>query len=398
MDTTISGEVAVVKSNGPELANASHALDPVLAEHVSEIRRLGKRAIQDVIEIGRRLTVCKEIVGHGNWLSWLEREFGWSQATALNFMHVHELAQTKSANFTDLNLPVSTLYLLAAPSTPEAARTEILERVGAGEQVSSSEVKETIDEAKRADAGTPEIGNGENVTDRNVIRLWDRKTGQESIATVDDVGDADRAGAEADQHDGDGHLDQYDGDNRHHGANVKAEPAEAANTGTGMEPLVAANSADGEPVATSSTASKGVAAPPIGFAGTEHEQNKIEAREPVESTPSIMELWSTAPRDQKQEIVRSERFEVLFSLMSDEQKAEAFDRVVGLQIAQASPVAPSKSNKKLLTNLTGTLYWGITQDDPAAGAQCLKNISTKLAINKRGPKDICFAFVKKGKR
>jgi hypothetical protein len=26
-----------------------------------------------VIEIGRRLTECKEIVGHGYWLSWLDR-------------------------------------------------------------------------------------------------------------------------------------------------------------------------------------------------------------------------------------------------------------------------------------------------------------------------------------
>ena len=237
MDTNISGEVAVLESDAPDLANARHVSDPVLAEHVAEIRRLGKRAIEDVIEIGRRLTECKKIVGHGNWLSWLDREFGWSEATALNFMHVHELAQSTSANFANLNLPVSTLYLLAAPSTPAAVRTEILERIGAGEQMSSFEVKETIAKAKRTKAGTLEINNAENVADRNVIGLSDRKTGQESIATVDDVGDADRAGAEADQHDGDGHLDQFDGDNWHRGANVKAEPAEAANTGIGMEAL-----------------------------------------------------------------------------------------------------------------------------------------------------------------
>jgi Protein of unknown function (DUF3102) len=70
MDTNISGEVAVLESDAPDLANARHVSDPVLAEHVAEI---GKHAIEDVIEIGRRLTERKEIVGHGNWLSWLDR-------------------------------------------------------------------------------------------------------------------------------------------------------------------------------------------------------------------------------------------------------------------------------------------------------------------------------------
>ncbi len=118
MDTNISSATPIVKSDAPDLANARRASDPILAEHVAEIRRLGKRTIEDVMEIGRLLLKCKEIVGHGNWLTWLDQEFGWSEATARNFMRVHELAQSTSVNFADLNLPVSTLYLLAAPSTP----------------------------------------------------------------------------------------------------------------------------------------------------------------------------------------------------------------------------------------------------------------------------------------
>jgi hypothetical protein len=47
-----------------------------LAEHSQEIRALGKRAIRDIIKIGKRLTEAKGIAGHGNWLPWLEREFG----------------------------------------------------------------------------------------------------------------------------------------------------------------------------------------------------------------------------------------------------------------------------------------------------------------------------------
>ena len=40
--------------------------DDVLAERAAEIRRLGKCVIADIIEIGRRLTECQGIVGHGN--------------------------------------------------------------------------------------------------------------------------------------------------------------------------------------------------------------------------------------------------------------------------------------------------------------------------------------------
>jgi hypothetical protein len=118
----------------------------ILAKHAAAIRRLGKRVVADVIEIGRLLTECKRICGHGNWLPWLDREFGWTDDTALNFMRVHELS--KSRKFRDLSLPLSGLYLLAAPSTPQEARDEIIERAQAGETVPVAEVKRIIEDTK----------------------------------------------------------------------------------------------------------------------------------------------------------------------------------------------------------------------------------------------------------
>jgi len=126
--------------------------NPILAEHAAEIRRLGKRVAEDVIEIGRRLTECKRIAGHGNWLPWLEREFRWTDKTAERFMSVHALAG-KFDNLSDLELPISGLYLLAAPSTPPEARDEIVERAKAGETIPVAEVKRTI--ARRRNVGTP---------------------------------------------------------------------------------------------------------------------------------------------------------------------------------------------------------------------------------------------------
>ena len=87
-----------------------------LVEHVEAIRAVGKRVLSDVVEIGRRLTECRRIVGHGKWLAWLEHEFRWSQQTAARFMQVFEFAG-KVSKLENLELPVSSLYLLTAPST-----------------------------------------------------------------------------------------------------------------------------------------------------------------------------------------------------------------------------------------------------------------------------------------
>jgi DUF3102 family protein len=87
--------------------------------------------VGDALEIGRRLTDAKSKVGHGGWLPWLDREFGWKTRAAENFMAVHELA-AKNANFANLSLPVSGLYLLAAPSTPDEARAKVIEQAKDG--------------------------------------------------------------------------------------------------------------------------------------------------------------------------------------------------------------------------------------------------------------------------
>jgi hypothetical protein len=127
---------------------ASSSQDKRLADHVFEIRRLGKRVINDIIEIGRRLIECREILrelyGHGHWYDWLDKEFGWSKQTALNFVRVYEMS--KCQKFVDFNfdLPASALYLIAAPTTSETVRTEVIERARAGEKVFVADVKKAI--------------------------------------------------------------------------------------------------------------------------------------------------------------------------------------------------------------------------------------------------------------
>ena len=120
---------------------------PVLAEHAAAIRDIAKRVLDDVIEVGQRLTECKALLRHGAWLSWLEREFGWSDDTALNFMRVSEMAKSRTVRDLSL-LPVSGLYLLAKPSTPDGVRDDVLRRAAIGEAPSVAEIRRTIDQAR----------------------------------------------------------------------------------------------------------------------------------------------------------------------------------------------------------------------------------------------------------
>ena len=119
-----------------------------LRAHARVIQRLGRRAIGDIIEIGRRLSDAKKLVGHGKFLTWLAAEFKWEERTAQRFISVWLLA-SKFDNLSDLNLPVSAFYLLAAPSTPDAALEQIAMRTGIGNGLSVAEVKDIIANSRR---------------------------------------------------------------------------------------------------------------------------------------------------------------------------------------------------------------------------------------------------------
>jgi hypothetical protein len=53
----------------------------------------------------------------------IDAEFGWTRMTANRFMNVYE--QFKSNNLLHLDIDVSALYLIAAPSTPPPVRLEV---------------------------------------------------------------------------------------------------------------------------------------------------------------------------------------------------------------------------------------------------------------------------------
>jgi hypothetical protein len=133
------------------VALVPHQTEIELAEHAAVIRALGKRMISDVLEIARRLKDAKRLAGHGGWLPWLDREFGWSEDTAERFMSLNRL-QGQIPQIAEYDLPVSGLYMLAAPNTPDEARDAVIERAQNGEALSLKDVQRMIQEARDKDA------------------------------------------------------------------------------------------------------------------------------------------------------------------------------------------------------------------------------------------------------
>ena len=120
-------------------------LTPEVAEFVQrrtlEIRAFHKRTAESIIQIGLRLEEVKEAVGHGQFLNWLEIEFGWSDQTARNYIHVAE----KFKNFLNLDhYATSALYLLAAPSTPDAVLDKAREMAINGQYISHARAQELL--------------------------------------------------------------------------------------------------------------------------------------------------------------------------------------------------------------------------------------------------------------
>jgi hypothetical protein len=50
--------------------------------------------------------------------------------------------QFKCVNFTHLNITASTLYLIAAPSTPKEVREEVLQRASNGENIGYNKARQ----------------------------------------------------------------------------------------------------------------------------------------------------------------------------------------------------------------------------------------------------------------
>lgn len=122
----------------------------VVQQKTDELKQLLRNAAQNIYDIGGKLADVRDKLQHnkaGGFDGWLAAEFGMSRRTAYNFIGVYE-AFSNRANFAQLNIAASALYLLAAPSTPDEVRDAMLAKAEAGEPVTYGDTRRAIEDAR----------------------------------------------------------------------------------------------------------------------------------------------------------------------------------------------------------------------------------------------------------
>jgi hypothetical protein len=116
--------------------------------------RIRARRAWAVIETGRDLLKAKKLIGHGDFGTWLWTEAGLADHTARRCMRVARWADSLPEGKTDKLslLPTTSLYELAAKSTPEPARAAVFEALEAGERLNIKSVEYYISRADRRGA------------------------------------------------------------------------------------------------------------------------------------------------------------------------------------------------------------------------------------------------------
>lgn len=153
-------KVPSLAANGEELdtltANALQIVPPhemtdeeFLDQAEDEIRRSDKRAVFEILAIGKKLAEIKTRVGHGRYGVFIRDRLWFSERSAQQYVQSYEfLKSAQCADFESLHIDASAIRLLARPSIPNEVRIEALERAAKPEGLSYSELKKLIANAE----------------------------------------------------------------------------------------------------------------------------------------------------------------------------------------------------------------------------------------------------------
>jgi hypothetical protein len=128
-------------------ANMPQALADELRNRAERIRRGLACHTTKVIEIGTELRDAKARLPHGAFLAWAEHEIGISARAAQLYMRASAWIMNRDEKFS--RLPISTIYLLAARTTPEEVADEFARKVAMDAPVTYAGVRERIEAVRQ---------------------------------------------------------------------------------------------------------------------------------------------------------------------------------------------------------------------------------------------------------
>jgi hypothetical protein len=165
------------------------------AQQAEAIRVLAKRTTADIIEIGQRLIAAHTRLHHGDWLPWLDQEFGWSQQTASRFIAVAEAFGDKLLTVSSLNIDAGALFQLASPTTPAIAREAAIEAAEDGTRITKDEADKLIAKATRkaAEDAVAEARAGLGEEKRRAVEDATRQLANDKDALAERLADIERS-------------------------------------------------------------------------------------------------------------------------------------------------------------------------------------------------------------
>ena len=133
-----------------------------LAELASDTKFRLRHSVENTYCVGLNLIEAKKLLGHGKFVSWLKTELNIDRKTAERFINVANMFQGKCdimshLEIAELDIAPTTLYEIAAPSTPTEAREEVLSRALQGEKITVSDAKKIIYQHKILGSEIPNL-------------------------------------------------------------------------------------------------------------------------------------------------------------------------------------------------------------------------------------------------
>ncbi|SRR5579871_89270 len=146
-----------------------NTVSPSIANFLrSQADRIRRSVASSVINIGKDLMSVKRYLPHGLFIMWVEGEIGISARTAQIYMQVAQWAESNSVAVA--HLPLSTLYAISAPSTPNEFAKEILKRIEDGENISAKDIRKELKALRENRANTSNAA-----TDVEITEVKDRR-------------------------------------------------------------------------------------------------------------------------------------------------------------------------------------------------------------------------------
>jgi flagellar biosynthesis GTPase FlhF len=186
-------------SNTPTLLAYQSPFDygelvPPIANQVkAAAERIRSGLLKSIIETGKDLILVKQKLEHGQFGPWLEAEFGWTERTAENYMNVARKFAEKPEIVAIF--PPTALYELAAKSTPDAIRDEIVNEAKAGNVLPVRAIKSRIADARSAERQEREAEQ-QSEREKRVEAHRQKQAEQEWKAKEKDFKDAGKSDAE----------------------------------------------------------------------------------------------------------------------------------------------------------------------------------------------------------